>query len=149
MVEETTKACTRCGEVEPQSDYHKHAKKRDGLQGMCKTCFRAYMKRYRENNKAAIAAQKSAARKTPAGRAWQARYRASEKAKIKARAAATAQTQALADKYVKKCLRGHNLEVSATKLPAELVEMKRLQLLTLRLARALKKATHESSKDPR
>lgn len=149
VVDEAKKACTRCGVVKPHSDYYKDARKRDGLQGMCKTCFLAGTKRYRENNKAAIAAKKRADEKTPAGQARMARYRASAKAKAKARAAEAARRQSLSDDYVKRCLLGKDRAVSAKELPAELVEMKRLQMATRRLARQLKEATNESSKDPR
>ncbi len=50
----------------------------------------------------------------------------------------------LADLYVRS-----TLGLTKTQAPDQLLEMKRQQLLTRRLARQLKKATHESSKDPR
>lgn len=148
VVNEATKACTRCSEVKPFSDYYKDARKRDGHQGMCKPCFLAGVKKYRESNKAAIAEKKRRDEKTEAGRARMERYRRSAKAKAKARAAEKARREILSDDYVKRCLLGKNRAVSATELPAELVEMKRLQMATRRLARQLKESTHESSQDP-
>ena len=147
-VAEATKACTRCSEVKPFGDYYRDARKRDGHLGMCKACFLAGVKKYRENNKALIAEKKRQDEKTEAGRARMARYRGSAKAKAKARASEKARRETLSDDYVKRCLLGKERAVSATQLPAELVEMKRLQMATRRLARQLKEATHESSKDP-
>ena len=32
------KRCPRCGETKPFTEFHKHAKRRDGLQSICKSC---------------------------------------------------------------------------------------------------------------
>ena len=32
------KKCNSCGSIKPISDYHKHAKSKDGFMGICKSC---------------------------------------------------------------------------------------------------------------
>lgn len=45
------KKCTKCNEIKPLSEYHKHSYKKDGYQNNCKTCRREYLQEYRDKNK--------------------------------------------------------------------------------------------------
>lgn len=147
VAEKATKVCTRCGEVKPLADYYKDNRSTDGLDYMCKFCRRQQVKSYRDANHTKIAARKRLDEKSPAGRARVARYRNSDKARATQRAAEKARRVSLSDDYVKRCLLGSNRTVSAHAIPPELVELKRQQMETSRLARQLKEATRESSKD--
>lgn len=43
--EPVSKRCSRCGEVKPLDDFHRHRSRRDGRQPFCKACIAA---RYRQ-----------------------------------------------------------------------------------------------------
>lgn len=45
-----SKACTRCGEVQPLSAFSKDARRSDGLRNKCRTCVRAGDQAYRAAN---------------------------------------------------------------------------------------------------
>lgn len=149
VVNEGTKRCSKCGSSKPLTDYYKDKRAADGLDYMCKGCRRQQVKRYREAHPSKVAARKRFDEQSPAGKARVSRYRRGDKGRAVSRAAEKARREALSDDYVKRCLLGSNRTVSAKDIPPELVELKRQQMETRRLARQLKKATHEGSKDPR
>lgn len=41
-----TKKCSCCGETKPVSEFHKHPKTKDGLNGRCKACRKEYNKEH-------------------------------------------------------------------------------------------------------
>ncbi len=47
---EQSKPCTKCGQIKPLSEYHKHAKNRDGHAERCKPCRREDTKKYNDEN---------------------------------------------------------------------------------------------------
>jgi hypothetical protein len=64
---ESSKKCTKCGEVKPLADFSKRKMSKDGLKSQCKSCIReysqknkekmaAYIKAYQEANKEKMAA---------------------------------------------------------------------------------------------
>jgi 5-methylcytosine-specific restriction endonuclease McrA len=51
MCEEKTKACSKCGEEKPLTEYNKDKRKKDGLRRFCRVCEKAYYRKYREENR--------------------------------------------------------------------------------------------------
>lgn len=52
------KRCPVCGVVKSLDDYHRHRARHDGRAYQCKDCASAYIRRYREENRAKIAERK-------------------------------------------------------------------------------------------
>lgn len=50
MCEEKTKACSKCGEEKPLTEYNKDKRMKDGLRKFCRVCGKAYYRKYREEN---------------------------------------------------------------------------------------------------
>lgn len=50
----STKACSKCGVVQPLSDFHKNSSASDGHQASCKTCSRASHREYYQRNSEAV-----------------------------------------------------------------------------------------------
>jgi len=63
-----SKACPRCETDKPTSDFNKDATSRDGLQGYCKSCIKAYQVAYRAANPEKVKAYSVSMAQTPAGR---------------------------------------------------------------------------------
>lgn len=147
VVDGATKACTRCGEVKPLTEYHRASQASDGRKPWCKVCaLAAAEKRRRENRDKCNAAIEAAKAKNPEkykamSRKWQRAH--PEKAREQLRRDA----QRMGETYLRRLLVSQGFGAFGN-IPAEIVELKRQQIATRRLARQLKKATHESSKDP-
>lgn len=45
------KTCYSCGEIKPLTEFHKHRKNKDGLNGMCKLCNCNKVRKWGEDNK--------------------------------------------------------------------------------------------------
>jgi len=73
------KACTKCGVVQPLSEFYAAKGTRDGLRGDCKSCFkRRAAERYARNPEPAKARARRWAQENPEKRAeWMRRYRES------------------------------------------------------------------------
>lgn len=173
-VEEAKKACTRCGEVKRLSDYAVDKRAKSGTQSACKHCQAEIRKARRDKDRAAAAAWKE--RNAEHARAKNKEYRSATKdrrlelerkrywkdldkqrskaAKYRAknheamtlrnRERLRKDRESLGPVYVAKVLGMRPKEV-----PPPLLAMKQEQLALRRLARQLRKATDESSKDPR
>jgi 5-methylcytosine-specific restriction endonuclease McrA len=50
MCEEKTKACSKCGIEKPLTEYYKKKSGKNGLRADCKKCFKAYKKKYYQEN---------------------------------------------------------------------------------------------------
>ena len=77
----TEKRCPKCGEVKPVSEFNKCRTNKDGLQGYCRSCQKAYYRtpRYRAHDKARkqtpkYRAHEKARRQTPEYKAYQKAY---------------------------------------------------------------------------
>ena len=46
-----SKKCSRCKETKPESEFHKHSKRPDGLNTQCKKCRNSYLKNWYKDNK--------------------------------------------------------------------------------------------------
>lgn len=57
---EPTKECSKCKETKPISEFYRSKKNKDGLHGLCKTCFKNYAREYYSKNKKIVKAQASA-----------------------------------------------------------------------------------------
>lgn len=44
------KTCSKCGVLQPVKNFHKDAKRADGLKSNCKTCYSLFHKKYYEEN---------------------------------------------------------------------------------------------------
>jgi|DEB0MinimDraft_6_1074348.scaffolds.fasta_scaffold00426_10 hypothetical protein len=45
-----TKACSKCGETKPLTEYYKDGQNKDGLKFSCKVCYKAQQVKYQEEN---------------------------------------------------------------------------------------------------
>jgi hypothetical protein len=124
-LEEAMKACTRCFESKPLSAFGRQKiGTPDGLRYYCKECCCDIEKQRRTT------------------------FDAKHKQLLleKSKTAIQADRDRLGDTYMRKLLQARGLG-SFSNIPDALVELQRQRLLTMRLARQLKKAKHESSKD--
>lgn len=130
------KACTRCGEVKPLTDYYRKSTAKDGLTSSCKACEVARSSEWNRLNleRCNVAVRAYRDRNIENIRAWD-------------RAQSNSSMQTLGERYIKSLLQQSGFVTKG--ISAEIVELKRQQIETLRLARQLKKAANESSKDPR
>lgn len=174
MVDEAKKACTRCGEVKPLTQYAADKRAKTGTQSACKCCQAAIRKARRDKDKAAAKAwrernaDKVAAKRKEYAQATKPKRRQQERARYwqdpdkhrhkvaqykaenyddvmrRNRERLKEDRESLGPVYVAKVLGMRPKEV-----PPPLLAMKQEQLALRRLARQLKKATNESSKDPR
>lgn len=145
---EAWKTCRCCNVRKLRSEFYAEPRYTDGAMSQCKVCIKSRVKRYREKNREAITAKKLLDNNTPAGLARRKRYRQSEKYCLLRKASEDADRKQLGHNYVKRALLGKNSTLKARQIPPDLVEMKRLQLATLRLARQLKKGIkNETSTD--
>jgi hypothetical protein len=78
------KQCRICHEWKPVTDFHRNSKSRDGLQGRCKPCVRAYNREWRARNRDRIATYKWHSSWSPEKRA---KWRARTQHKVKAQRA--------------------------------------------------------------
>ena len=74
------KFCTTCNQEKPLTDFHKHTKKKDGLQSFCKICAKKKDKDYYENNKSKCHAK--SAKYVAATKVWIRNIKSSLKCKI-------------------------------------------------------------------
>lgn len=136
--DEATKVCTRCGEAKLLTEFYADTRYVGGYVHTCKPCYARRHAAWVSKNKDRVRAlSKKHYDRTPPELRNQA-----------ARAYAEKDRLTLSDSYVKKAL----VQGSALKwrdVTPEMVEMKRHQLFLNRLARKLKKAANESSKDTR
>lgn len=174
VVDEATKACTRCGQVKPLTEYAADKRAKTGTQSACKCCQaeirkarrdkdRATAKAWREKNADKVAAKrkerqqatKLKRRQQERARYWKdpskhrnkvAQYRAEnyEDVMRRNRERLKQDRESLGPVYVAKVL-----GMRPTEVPPPLLAMKQEQLALRRMARQLKEAAHESSKDPR
>ena len=166
------KACTRCGDVKPLAEYAADKRASTGTQSVCKKCQadirrerrdkdREAQKRWREKNAEHVCAKrkeyaqatKPKRRQQERARYWKdpdkqrhktAIYRAENREEVrrKNRQRLKEDRENLGPIYVAKTLGMRQKEV-----PPQLLEMKQEQLTMRRLARQLRKAKNESSKD--
>jgi hypothetical protein len=174
VVAEAKKACSRCGDVKPMADYAADRRAKSGTQSACKQCQAAIRKDRRDKDRSAAAAwrernaehvrakrkeyaaaTKDRRRQQERARYWQdpdkhrreaAEYRAENREALtqRNRERLRQDRESLGPVYVAKVLGMRPKEV-----PPPLLAMKQEQLALRRLARQLRKATDESSKDPR
>lgn len=153
------KRCSRCGTVKSLDEFYKNKAAPDGHQWHCKVCMRrcadewAVKHREHVNALSRERARKNPGKKAAACRRWeQANPDKVRKKKREWNARNRAQRNAydrqasaeLRDFYV-----ARQLGSTVTAAPPALIELKREQLTVRRLARQLRKAKDESSKDPR
>jgi hypothetical protein len=166
------KACTRCGEVKPLAEYAADKRASTGTQSVCKKCQadirrgrrdkdREAQKRWREKNAEYVCAKrkeydqktKPKRRQKERARYWKDPDKARKKAEEyrtdkyedvmrRNREHLKEDRENLGPVYVAKVLGMRRKEV-----PPQLLEMKKEQLTLRRLARQLRKAKNESSKD--
>lgn len=141
VVAEALKACTRCREVKALTEFHRN-------QHRCKPCKKAdaAARRLALGDEARrIDAEKYRARKAEAAKATTA-YRQKHKDDVLrwSRESKAKDRAELGPRYL-----ARTIGLPLTMTPAHLLELKRQQLTAHRLARQLKDATDESSKDPR
>jgi hypothetical protein len=110
------KACRKCKVVKSLAEFSKAAGYRGGLRSRCRECEAARYDKYRSENKEKVAT-------------WRANCRANNKEQ---RAASSAKWWAnakntLSDSYIKGCI-----NLSGIKIPQELIELKRIQILIKR-----------------
>lgn len=141
MVDEATKACTRCGEMKALADFHRNQRK-------CKLCRKAEAAARRialGDEARRLDAERYAARKAEAAKATKAyRQRHKEDVLRWSRESKAKDRAELGPRYL-----ARTIGLPLTETPAYLLELKRQQLTAHRLARQLKEANHESSEDPR
>ena len=141
VVAEAKKACTRCGEVKALAEFHRNQRK-------CKPCRKAEAAARRlalGDEARRLDAERYRARKAEFAKAIKA-YRQRHKEDVQRwnRESKAKDRAELGPRYLARTI---GLPLSMT--PADLLELKRQQLTAHRLARQLKEANHESSKDPR
>ncbi len=80
------KKCNKCGKCKEIGEFHKKSDSKDGLHTYCKSCFSAYKKKYRKENKEKINAyNKEWCKANPEKRAaYQKEYRKENREKEKA-----------------------------------------------------------------
>jgi hypothetical protein len=142
---EAAKVCTRCFERKLLADYHKCCKAKDGRKSWCKTCaLAAAEKRRRENPGKCKAAVDAAKAKNPEKyKALSEKWRRENPDKRRAAGLECLRrdAQRAGETYLKRLLVAQGFGAFAN-IPAEIVDLKRQQIVTRRLARQLKKA-HE------
>jgi len=117
------KACTRCFNIKPLSEFGRQKSGTpDGLRYYCKACC-ADIEKHRRTT-----------------------FDAKKKELLleKSKTAIQEDRNRLGSTYMRRLLQARGLG-SFSNIPDSLVELQRQRLLTMRLARQLKKATHESS----
>lgn len=125
------KACSRCGVVKPLEAFSKATGYVFGVKARCKDCEREHMRKY--NASAAgreVQKRRVRAPRTPEYFSKQSKSR----------------SRRLTNDYIKIALT-KQLSIRYSEVPNHLIEIKREQLIMRRLARQLKKASNESSKD--
>ena len=160
------KTCKKCGKTKPPDDFYT-------TQAICKCCSKAQVAAYQAANREKVDAYKAAyyaanrekwaeyravyrAKDPERQSAYSAAYRAQNREKLASYQAAyraknlkkvglrqAKKRDELAPHYV-----ASQLGISLKQAPPELLALKREQLTILRLARKLKKAANESSKNP-
>lgn len=169
MAVDETKACTKCGEVKPLFEFHKKKASYLGVTPHCKLCdykrkriyraanlekARASYRRYYSANREKVRALNNAAVKRyikanpEKFRECVARYKKANPTQVRESTARykSRATVALEDSYVYKALT-RGVKIPREQITEQLIKLKREQLTVYRLARQLKEATHESSKD--
>lgn len=65
--ERTEKACTKCGEIKPVTEFYAEKRTRDGRQSTCKKCYGAQQSAYAVNRKYGLSPKKHAAMREAQG----------------------------------------------------------------------------------
>ena len=148
------KTCTKCLISKPLNDYSKERKGLYGLKSQCKVCANARQNAYSLTEKG-CAARRASRKKYAASekgirvrRELKIEYRKSDNGREYERSCRRAGAANLSDRYIKHYIY-KTLGMRWGQITPELIEMKREQLTLRRLARQLKEAANESSKDTR
>ncbi len=154
VVEDAPTTCPRCTQAKPRAAFGLNAKRKNGLQAYCKQCRREQSASKAGENAARYAEWRKKnlerVKKARADKYWA----DAEAARTAARAYSKAHPERQRERWARERKELGDLYVAAVMglrkgaCPPELLALKREQLATRRLARQLKKATDESSKDP-
>lgn len=153
VLEDEQIACTRCKQRKLRIAFGADARRATGLQAWCKSCRKEYTAEKAEDNRARAAKWRlenlNAAKAARKERYWLDADAARQAAKDyrndhpgRDRERWACERRELGDWYMASLM-----GTRKSACPPELLAMKREQIATLRLARQLKKATRESSKD--
>ncbi len=142
------KTCRRCFEAKPLARFCRDSTKPDGLRRVCKECDYQSHKEWRHSNPDKYAAQSIARREGGGINRWTDWRRLNRDGYLKAkRLQGKRLSEALTDGVVRARLKAQGFSRQA--IETHLIQLKREQLTMRRMARQLKKAINESSKEPR